>query len=148
MRIDFTDHPGLVMKPRHVVAVIGEPELVTRWRWGILSLATGQVRYIMFAGTGGLVVQGQGDVTEGRPGVVSTRMETHLVMGFDSRLSVGVDRTETFWPYLRDKTPLVDEEFAGSHPFFWQNSNAEGARNPIAKTFDAFFSAIGKLLGF
>lgn len=31
MRIDFRDHPGLVMRPRHVVGVIGSPELQTRW---------------------------------------------------------------------------------------------------------------------
>lgn len=62
MRIDFTDHPGLVMHPKHVVGVIGTPELKTRWRWGIQSFATWQVRYIMFAGTGSLIVQGSGDV--------------------------------------------------------------------------------------
>jgi len=52
MRIDFEGHPGLVMRPRHVVGVIGTPDLRTRWRWGIQSLATWQVRYIMLAGSG------------------------------------------------------------------------------------------------
>ncbi len=100
MRIDFTEHPGLVMHPKHVVGVIGEPELTTRWRWGIQSFATWQVRYIMFAGTGSLIVEGSGDVVATNPGGRSTRMEQNLVMGFDSRLSVGVNRTEVFWPYL------------------------------------------------
>jgi len=35
MRIDFADHPGVVMHPKHVVGVIGTPRLETRWRWGI-----------------------------------------------------------------------------------------------------------------
>lgn len=148
MRIDFEDHPGVVMHPRHVVGVIGEPELETRWRWGLLSLATWQVRYIMFAGTGSLIVQGSGDVVATDPGGRSTRMEQHLVMGFDSRLTVGVRRTEVFWPYLWGRTPLVDDEFTGSHPLFWQKSTADGPSNPVAKAFDAFFSALGKLLGF
>lgn len=87
MRIDFKDHPGLVMHPKHVVGVIGAPELETRWRWGIQSLATWQVRYIMFAGTGSLIVQGNGDVVATSPQRSSTRMEQNLVMGFDSRLN-------------------------------------------------------------
>lgn len=148
MRIDFTDHPGVVMHPKHVVGVIGTPDLRTRWRWGIQCLARWQVRYIMFAGTGSLIVQGSGDVVATSPRGRSTRMEQHLVMGFDSRLTVGVNRTEVFWPYLRGRTPLVDDEFTGHHPFFWQKSSSAGPSNPVARTFDAIFSALGRLLGF
>ena len=148
MRIDFKDHPGLVMHPKHVVGVIGTPELQTRWRLGIQSFATWQVRYIMFAGTGSLIVQGNGDVVATNPQGSSTRMEQNLVMGFDSRLSKGVHRTEVFVPYLWRKTPLIDDEFTGVHPFFWQKSSTDGPSNPIARTFDAFFSALGKLFGF
>ncbi len=89
MRIDFTDHPGVVMHPKHVVGVIGTPELETRWRWGLQSFATWQVRYIMFAGTGSLIVQGSGDVVATDPRGGTTRIEQSLVMGFDSRLSCG-----------------------------------------------------------
>jgi len=148
MRIDFKEHPGVVMQPRHVVGVIGAPDLRTRWRWGIHSFATWQVRYIMFAGTGSLIVQGSGDVAATNPGGKSTRMDQNLVMGFDSRLSVGFDRTAVFWPYLWGRTPLVDDEFTGEHPLFWQKSTAEGPSSSIAKAFNALFSAVGKLLGF
>jgi hypothetical protein len=148
MRIDFDDHPGVVMRPRHVVGVIGTPELETRWRWGIQSFATWQVRYIMFAGTGSVIVQGSGDVVATSPRGRSTRMEQHLVMGFDSRLTVGVNRTEVFLPYLWGRTPLVDDEFTGHHPLFWQKSSADGPSNPVARTFEAIYSAFGKLLGF
>ena len=148
MRIDFQDHPGVVMHPKHVVGVIGTPDLATRWRWGIQSLATWQVRYIMFAGTGSLIVQGSGDVQATNPQGSSTRMDQNLVMGFDSRLTVGVNRTAVSVSYLRGKAPLVDDEFTGCHPLFWQKSSADGASNPIAKTFGAVFSALGKLFGF
>lgn len=148
MRIDFEDHPGVVMRPRHVVGVIGTPDLQTRWRWGIQSLATWQVRYILFSGTGSLVVQGSGDVVATYPGGKPTRMDQHLVMGFDSRLTVGINRTEVFLPYLWRRTPLVDDEFTGAQPLFWQKSNAEGTTNPVARAFDAIFSAVGKLFGF
>jgi len=147
MRIDFKDHPGVVMHPKHVVGVIGTPDLLTRWRWGIQSFATWQVRYIMFAGTGSLIVQGSGDVVATNPRGGSTRMEQNLVMGFDSRLTVGVNRTEVFVPYLWGRTPLVDDEFTGFHSLFWQSS-ADGPSNPIAKMFGAVFSALGKLFGF
>jgi hypothetical protein len=136
------------MRPRHVVGVIGTPGLETRWRWGLHSLATWQVRYIMFTGTGSLIVQGTGDVVATNPQGRSTRMEQNLVMGFDSRLVVGINRTEVFWPYLWGRTPLVDDEFTGSVPLFWQKSDLDGPKNPIAKVFDAFFSAFGKVLGF
>lgn len=148
MRIDFENHPGLVMRPRHVVGVLGTPELHTRWRWGIASLATWQVRYVLFSGTGSLIVQGSGDVVATNPAGRPTRMDQHLMMGFDSRLTLGVNRTEVFWPYLWRRTPLVDDEFTGVHPLFWQKSNAGGPSNPVAKAFDTFFSAFGKLLGF
>ena len=148
MRIDFKDHPGVVMHPKHVVGVIGKPDLKTRWRWGIQSFATWQVRYIMFAGTGSLIVQGSGDVAAQSPQGKSTRMNQNLVMGFDSRLTVGVNRTEVFWPYLRHKTPLVVDEFTGSHPFFWQKSSTGGPSNPVAKLFDTVFTALSKLFGF
>lgn len=148
MRIDFTDHPGVVIHPKHVVGVIGTPEVRTRWWWGIQSFATWQVRYIMFAGTGSLIVEGNGDVVATNPEGSSTRMEQQLVMGFDSRLAVGVNRTEVFVPYLWRRTPLVDDEFTGRHPFFWQKSSQDGPSNPIAKTFDAIFAALGKLFGF
>lgn len=148
MRIDFQDHPGVVMHPKHVVGVMGAPELETRWRWGIQSLATWQVRYIMFAGTGSLIVQGSGDVVATSPGDRATKMEQHLMMGFDSRLTVTVNRTEVFWPYLRGKIPLVDDEFTGPHLLFWQKSSTGERTNPAVRAFNSVFSALGKLLGF
>lgn len=148
MRIDFEDHPGVVMRPSHVVGVLGAPTLETRWRWGIQSLATWQVRYIMFAGTGSLIVQGGGDVVATSPGDRSTRMEQDLMMGFDARLTAGVHRTEVFWPYLWGKAPLVDDEFTGRYSLFWQKSRTGEPSGPLEKAFSAVFSGLGKLLGF
>lgn len=148
MRIDFQDHPGIVMRPRHVVGVIGTPELQTRWRWGIQSLATWQVRYIMFAGTGSLIVQGSGNVEATSPGDRGKKMDQHLMMGFDSRLTARINRTAVFWSYLWGKAPLVDDEFTGPYPLFWQKSDTAGTSNPAVRAFNAVFSAIGKVLGF
>ena len=148
MRIDFENHPGIAMRPTHVVGVIGAPKLETKWRWGIHALATWQVRYVLFTGTGSLIVEGCGDIRAETPGQRAARMDQNLTMGFDSRLTVGVNRTETFLPYLRGIEPLVDDEFTGAHAYFWQKSTTAGSSSPIARVFDAFFSAFGKLLGF
>lgn len=148
MRIDFENHPGIAMRPTHVVGVIGTPELETKWRWGIHALATWQVRYVLFTGTGSLIVQGCGDIRAETPGERAARMDQNLTMGFDSRLTVGVNRTETFLPYLRGMEPLVDDEFTGAHAYFWQKSTMAGSSSPIARMFNAFFSAFGKILGF
>lgn len=148
MRIDLRDHPGLVMHPKHVVGVVGTPTLETRWRWGVHAFATWQVRYILFAGTGGLIVEGCGDVVATNPEGRATRVNQNLVMGFDSRLSLGVNRTEVFWPYLRGRAPLVDDEFTGHHPLFGQQSDTGEAANPVTRTFNALFSGLGKLFGF
>ncbi len=147
MRIDFTDHPGVVMRPRHVVGVVGEPDLRTRWQWGIHALATWQVRYILFSGSGGLIVQGGGDVratTAEKP----TNIDQHLTMGFDSRLVGSVRRSKAFWSYLMGRSPLVDDEFTGPYPYFWQKSNSKGPGNESVKAFNTVLTAVGKLFGF
>lgn len=148
MRIEFQDHPGLVMHPQHVVGVIGAPELKTCWRWGWHFLATGQARYILFTGSGSLLVQGISDIVAPTPSGAGSKMEQNLVMGFDSRLAVNIERTENFLSYFRGKEPLVDEVFIGPHPYFWQKTATGGTKNAIEKGFDTFFSAIGKVFGF
>lgn len=148
MRIDFQDHPGLVMHPKHVVGVVGTPRLKTRWHWGWHFLATGQARYILFTGSGSLLVQGISDIVAPIPSSEGSKMEQNLIMGFDSRLTVGIKRTENFISYYGGKEPLIDEVFRGPYPYFWQKTATDGTRNTIEKGFDAVFSAIGKVFGF
>lgn len=148
MRIDFQDHPGIVMHPKHVVGVIGTPQLKTRWWWGWHFLATGQARYILFAGSGSLLVQGISDIVARTPSGEGSKMEQNLVMGFDSRLTVEIERTENFYSYFQGEEPLVDEVFSGPHPYFWQKTATDGTKNAIERGFDTFFSAIGKVFGF
>jgi hypothetical protein len=150
MRLDLESHPGFVIHPRHLVGVVGDLALETRWRlFSVHAWATWQLRYILFSGTGSLVVEGLGDVVATTPGESApTKIEQKLVVGFDSRLFCTATRTEVFWPYLFGKTPLVDDGFRGKGPFLWQKSNTTRSRNPVARSFDALFSALGKLLGF
>lgn len=148
MRIDFRNHPGLAMHPRHVVGVIGAPRVKTRWRWGWHFLATGQARYILFTGSGSLLVQGIGDIVAPIASGDESKMEQNLVMGFDSRLTVSIRRTENFISYYQGKEPLVDKVFSGPHPYFWQKTATGGTKTAIERGFGFAFSAIGKVMGF
>jgi uncharacterized protein (AIM24 family) len=150
MRVDLERHPGLVIHPKHLVGVIGDLDLSTRWRpLSVHAWATWQLRYILFSGTGSLIVEGLGDVIATAAGSDrATKIEQKLIIGFDSRLTYTSGRTEVFWPYLFGKTPLVDDVFRGRGRFLWQKSTSARERNPLARGFDALFSVLGKLLGF
>jgi hypothetical protein len=149
MRVDLEDHPGVAFHPRHLVGVLGEPELRTVWR--ILSWhawATGQLRYILLSGTGGCILEGRGDVVANTLAGSRAKIEQQLVVAFDTRLGYKTARTETFLPYLLGKTPLVDDVFEGSGCYFWQKNPAGHAPSPLQRGWDVLFGAVGKLLGF
>ena len=46
------------------------------------------------------------------------------------------------------KTPLVDDVFVGTAFYFWQKGGSLERSSAVERTFDALFSAIGRLLGF
>jgi FtsZ-binding cell division protein ZapB len=149
MRIDLEDHPGVAFHPRHLVGVLGAPELRTVWR--ILSWhawATGQLRYILLCGTGGCILEGRGDIVAHTLAESRAKIEQQLVVAFDTRLGYKTARTETFLPYLLGRTPLVDDVFEGSGSYFWQKNPAGRAQSALQRGFDVLFGAIGKLLGF
>jgi uncharacterized protein (AIM24 family) len=150
MRVDLKAHPGVVIHPKHLVGLIGDLELSTRWRlFSLHAWATWQLRYILLSGTGAILVEGLGDVIATDPGDAHpTKIEQQLVIGFDTRLNYSSGRTEVFWPYLFGKTPLVDDVFRGPGPFLWQKSTRREHGNALTRTFSALFSAFGKLLGF
>lgn len=149
VRVDLDDHPGLSVHPRNVVGVIGAPRLQTKWRLGHLhAWSTWQLRYILFTGTGSILLEGRGDLVTARPADRSVRIERELVVGFDARTTLSTARTETFLPYLLGQSHLVDARFVGSDPVFWQTAPRARAANPVARTFEALLSALGKLLGF
>jgi uncharacterized protein (AIM24 family) len=128
---------------------MGPLELRTAWKIGSFhAWATGQLRYILLAGTGSFVLEGVGDIVPSSVEASRAKIEQDLVVGFDARLDYRTARTETFLPYLFGKTPLVDDVFAGTGFYFWQKGGSPERSSPIERTFDALFGAIGKLLGF
>lgn len=149
MRIDLERHPGVVIRPKNLVGVLGDLDLETRYRpFSFHAWSTWQLRYILFAGTGSLIIEGTGDVVAERLEGSRAKIEQKLVLGFDSRLGYRTSRTETFLPYLFGDAPLVDDVFEKTGQYFWQKSVERPAKNPVERSFDAIFSALGKLLGF
>lgn len=149
MCVELDGHPGLVVHPRHLVGIGGGLEVSTRWRLGHLhAWSRGQLRYILLQGSGTVILEGRGDIVSEELHGSRARIEQEHLMGFDARLEASTRRTETFLPYLLGKTPLVDAQFEGEGPYFWQKSVSDSSRPLAERTLDLFFGALGKFLGF
>lgn len=149
MRIDLTEHPGVVIRPRQLVGLLGELKLRTAWRpFSIHAWSTWQLRYILLQGSGSIIVEGSGDVVAESLDDSRAKIEQKFVVGFDSQLAYRTSRTETFLPYLLGKVPLVDDVFEGTGTYLWQKSTSAKAATVTERTFDLIFGALGKLLGF
>jgi hypothetical protein len=149
MRIDLDDHPGLVIHPRHIVALLGDVRIRRRWALGNLhAWATGQLRFILIEGTGSVFLDGVGDVVGERLGGDAKQESHNAIVGWDSRLTWTTRRTETALPYILGLKPLVEVGLEGDGVFFWQKSSRASDRGAIQRTFDTFIGALGKLLGF
>lgn len=152
--IQLNNHPGLVFHPKHIVGVTGDIRLRTRWEFfNPHSWLSGWFRFIIFHGTGRIFVEGQEGVVGMAPCGKEIRVEEPLLMGFDMSLNYGIVRTETFWPYLKDRTRLFDLSFEGDGFFFLQIApdNRFRQKSPAEKIFSVFSSTvqvIGKFFGF
>lgn len=148
--LELRDHPGVVLKPGAVVALAGDVRLRTQWHLGSLHhWIAGRIRHIQFCGTGTVYVAGSAGVelcAAEQPVVI----EEALVLGYDSRATFATVRTETFWPYYRDKTSLFDYRFEGGQVAIRQTASAADARanaNPFTRAIESVLNGIGKLLG-
>ena len=151
--IDLKEHPGFVVHPMQIVGISGNLNVKTKWELTRLhSWLTGQFRYIIFYGTGKLYLEGHGGIEAAEPHSSSTKVEEHLVVGFDTRLAYATSRTETFWPYFRNKALLIDDRFSGSGIFLRHvQGNTSQKQTELEKKFNFLanmLSLIGKFFGF
>lgn len=149
LRLDLSEHPGFVVHPAAVVAVLGDLRMTRRWRVAQLhSWLTFQFRYLLFEGTGTLVLEGRGNVAAERAAASVTAVPAARVVGFDGRLAYRSTRTRPFWPYFSGARGLVEDAFVGPHVFVVEKvSREEGPRSMAQRTFDLFFGALEKVLG-
>ncbi len=146
------DHPGVVLRARNIVAVVGDIRVHSRWRltsWH--AWATSQIRFLVFSGTGSVILEGYGDINAQPVDQNATEKRMPLVVGFDTRLAYKTRRTATFLPYLisPNREPLVVDVFDGTGTFIYQKNpvsraNATSATERVA---GFFFDSIRNLLG-
>ncbi len=149
-RLDLTDHPGFVIHPRHVVGIMGDVELTRRWRlFSWHALATRQVRFLMFSGSGTVILTGRGGISAMEADRAAMKLEEQAVAGFDGALAYRAVRTETFLPYLLGRTALVDDTFEGQGLFLREGVTGAGVRaKPMERGVNGILTALGKFLGF
>ncbi len=147
--LEMRDHPGFVLHPRHIVGLSGGIGVRTRWQiWRWHALLTGQFRYILFYGTGSLVLQGTGGVVADSGADNPSKIEASAVAGFDSRASYATTRTEQSLAYLFGNVPLMDDQFTGPVIFLREVSPGVRSGNIIHNTLGAIWSVLGKFFGF
>lgn len=152
MQVDLKNHPGLALRASRVVAVIGDVNIRATWRIKNLhAWATSQLRFLIFSGTGTLILEGYGDVQGSYLENSTDEKRMPLVIGFDTRLSYKTRRAATFLPYLIDpgREPLVVDVFEGTGTvFFEKNPSARArSRSTTQSIADFFLDALWKLLG-
>lgn len=148
-RIDLENHPGLVVHPRHIVALLGDLDVDSTFRLrSTHAWATGKLRFITVRGTGSVFLEGVGDVrTETLEG--DARHEAvWSIIAFDGRLDYRAWRTELFVPYLLHGERLVEVQLEGEGLFVWQKCEFSKTRSPGEWVLGSFWSALGRLLGF
>lgn len=150
--VTLVEHPGIVFRPRNLVALVDRPgglRLVRRWRLGSLhAWCTLQLRYILLAGTGRVVFQGPGGIEAAVPAGDRRGVSPESVAGFDARLAYAVRRNETFWPYLRGREPLFDDLFAGPYCYLVSVAAASGGGPRAESAWSALWEIVGRILGF
>lgn len=152
MRVDLENHPGVVLRASHVVAVIGDVRVDSTWRvTNLHAWATSQIRFITFSGTGSLILEGYGDIQASMLDDQRERKRMTLVVGFDTRLTYQTERSATFLPYLVDpgREPLVVDVFDGQGAVFYEkNPSARKRYRSTGETIAGFFlDVFRRLLG-
>lgn len=148
MRVDLENHPAFVIQPRHVVALTDGLVLGARWRWGLHAWMRLQFRYIVVRGTGSIWLEGYGDVTAAEVGERESHQETAAYVAWDGRLRMRLRRRETAWPYVLGRMELFETGMAGEGVFVWQKASSPTGRTGVERAVGAFWSALGKILGF
>ncbi|OQA78939.1 MAG: hypothetical protein BWY31_04289 [Lentisphaerae bacterium ADurb.Bin242] len=149
LRIDLKDSPGIVLKPRCVVALTPGIRLKTRWSFQLHNLLSGRLRQIIFYGTGTIVITGYMNISHDAPGKDAVcRIEDGLILGYDMSMCFSLVRTETFWHYYRGKASLFDFQVLGEGAVFTQARTPRG-RGLMGDTWLVrLIRALGQFIGF
>ena len=148
VEIKLNDHPGIVIRPSAVAGVSGAIKLRSKWIFNNLnSLITGQIRYLIFHGSGSIYVEGFKGIENNQPEEKNFSIDQDKLVGFDSRIDLKASRTETFWPYLWGKEALVEYSFVGPYNMLYELGSLKMGKDGITSFFSNMLNAIGKVFG-
>jgi len=131
--VNVPEGASVILRPSFLVGVIGraeEPLVIRRrwalWRWS--AWVTRQLRFFEFVGPCRLIVGGPRGVRveslaarDDQPAPVR-RTSRGAAIGFTPNLDYRPVRTEHFWNYYCDRTPLFDSLFTGTGFFLRQEA--------------------------
>lgn len=148
--VTLINHPGYIVKHGHVIATSGNDLIMKkRWRfWDLKSWLFGNIRYVFFTGTGSVYIHGYGSVSTNDANNPDNRIKERHLIGYDTRTSFRMIRTETFINYWLSKKTLYDVQFLGKGSFLQQQSFGRHDEKIFRSFFEDFLGAIGKVLGF
>jgi hypothetical protein len=156
--VSVPEGASFILRPSYLVGVIGrasEPRVIRRrwawWRWP--AWVTRQLRFFEFVGPCRLIVGGPRGVRveslaarDDQP-APARRTNRGAAIGFTPNLDYRAARTERFWNYFHNRTPLFDAVFAGPG-FFLRQEAARGRRAQPTRRFWASVWNTGlKVLG-
>ncbi len=151
----LTLQPGaaMVFQPHALVGVIypaAEPLRISPY-WRINTLhawLTWQWRYLVFHGPVTLVVRGTRGVRIEAAGQGSTVTQA-ATLGFSANARYSTIRCDTFFPYWRGSTPLLQDVFHGEHAYFVadETPGAHAGHGVLRRGFDSVMGAVLKVFG-
>jgi len=110
---------AMVFQPHGLVGVVypsATPLKIER-RWRLFSAhawLTLQLRYLIFRGPVTLIVKGTRGVRV-EPAGQGRIISQFATLGFSAHLHYATVRSETFWPYYHNQTPLLQDKFDGAN---------------------------------
>lgn len=149
-KITLGTQSALVVRPSSIVALSGDLELSTHWKLAsIHSWITGRLRHIVISGCGTLYLCGYGDV-KAETTKLRQRMSDQLLIAHEPCIRFRAVRTETFWPFLRNKAPLYDLQFEDEGIVIYQAARMKAAEGSTSTTerFQNLLDLLLKPLGF
>jgi len=148
--VQLQDHQGYIVKYGHVVATCGNG-LVMKKVWGLWDWRNwlfGNLRYVFFTGTGTVYIHGYGAVSTNDTDNPHNRIKERHLIGYDTRTSFRMIRTETFINYWLNDMPLYDIQFLGKGNYLQQQSYGQRDEKIFRSVLEDIFGAIAKVLGF
>jgi hypothetical protein len=144
---------GMVLQPRCLVGVVAARDtplrITSHWRLGSLhAWLTLQLRYLVFHGPATLIVKGSRGVRV-EPAGHGRLISQASTLGFSSGLAYSTVRSETFYPYYKGRTALLQDRFEGNAGYYVYDETPRGGKkgNVLERGLEGFSDAVLKVFG-